>query len=395
MQVFLSYAAVDRPHAVRVHRALIEAGHDVFFDREDLPPGEAFHARIARAIERTDLFVFLASPAALDAGSYTLNELAIAERRFVRASGRVLPVLLQPVDYAALPPFLRAVTVLETAGDIPAAVVDAVTGLARARHRRRLAIAAGGIAGAALVGGILAWHTRDDAPPGIGDDGAPLVRVPAGVARLGGSDTTPPRDVYLEAFEIDRHEVTVARYAAFLAATGRVRVPDGWEQVEPGVHDGLPVVGVDWHDADAYCRWAGRRLPTEAEWEKAARGADGRRYPWGDAAPTVAHANFDNAAPDAYDGGLAPVGSHPRGRSPYGVDDLAGNAAEWVADWYTESFPHPTVHNPRGPPHGETRVVRGGARFDPGSHQAAAARWFGAPDLRLDSIGFRCARDAR
>ncbi|MGD9603666.1 MAG: SUMF1/EgtB/PvdO family nonheme iron enzyme [Gammaproteobacteria bacterium] len=394
MHVFLSYAAVDRPHAVRVHRALVEAGHDVFFDREDLPPGEAFHTRIARAIERTDLFVFLASPAALDAGSYTLNELAIAERCFARASGRVLPVLLQPVDYATLPAYLRTVTVLETQGDVPAAIVDAVSGLARARRRRWLTVAAGSLAGVALLTGIFAWLARDPTP-GIGNDGAPLVHVPAGVALLGGDDTAPPREVYLDAYEIDRHEITVARYAAFLAATGRTRAPDGWAQVVPGEHDALPVVGVDWHDADAYCRWAGRRLPTEAEWEKAARGSDGRRYPWGEGIPTQAHANFGNAAPDAYDGGLAPVGTHPRGRSPYGVDDLAGNAAEWVADWYADTFPHPTVRNPRGPASGETRAVRGGARFDPESYQVASARWFGAPDLRLDSIGFRCARDAR
>ncbi len=136
-------------------------------------------------------------------------------------------------------------------------------------------------------------------------------------------------------------------------------------------------------------------MPTDTEWEKAARGADGRRYPWGAATPTLDHANFQNASAETYDGGLRNVGTHPAGRSPFGVDDLAGNAAEWVADWFTESFPHSERRNPKGPETGTARVVRGGGRFDQGDRLVVTKRFHGNPDLRTEDIGFRCVRDMR
>lgn len=397
MKIFLSYAAPDRTQADAVHRALREAGHEVFFDREDLPPGEEFHGRIRQAIERSHVFVILLTPQALDAGSYTLTELAIADRTFARVSGRVLPVLVKSVDYAALPALVKAVTVLEPPGDLASAVVDAVHLLARARRWRLLRNGAGALAASALLAfalwAVQAWRATGGERQG--NDGAPLVAIPAGTAILGDDDTVPRREVYLDAYFIDRFEITVARYAEFLAATGRVGAPDGWSAADLEEDAELPVVGVDWRDAEAYCRWAGRRLPTEAEWEKAARGADERRYPWGNETPTLAHANFANAAPEPYDGGLLPVGTHPRGRSPYGVHDLAGNVSEWVADWYSERFRRSDVRNPHGPTAGETRVVRGGDRYAPAAQQRASLRWFGAPDLRTDALGFRCAEDAR
>ena len=395
MRIFLSYASQDRPSAEAINRALLEQGHDVFFDREDLPPGEEFHARIRRAIEKADLFVFLVSEDAIDSGSYTLNELEIAEKSLKRASGRLLPVLLQPTAIERLPALVKSVTVLDSPGNVPAAVADAVHRIALDRRRSLLWRVGGGIAAAVLVAAIV-WFVRSTGAPAseiTGQDGAPAILVPAGNFTMGDDEESPRREVYLDAFYIDRYEVTTGRYAKFLAATGSARPPDGWEALDLNRDDDLPVVGVDWNDAAAYCKWAGRRLPTETEWEKAARGSDGRRYPWGDASPTLDLANYQNASPDAYDGGLAEVGTHPAGLSPYGVHDLAGNASEWVSDWYSDSFPVGDVRNPKGPEAGTERVIRGSGRFDPAERLVATKRYHGTPDLRAEDIGFRCARD--
>lgn len=396
MKVFLSYASQDRPVAEAINRALLEQGHDVFFDRDDLPPGEEFHIRIRRAIEQSDLFVFLVSEQAIDPGSYTLNELDIAEKSLRRASGRLLPVMLQPVALDRLPPFVKSVTVLETPGNVPAAVADAVHRIDLER-RRALLVKAGAAALAVLVVAAGAWSylsTRSAPTETTGKDGAPLVLVPAGSFVMGDDEESPRREIYLDAFYIDRFEVTTARYAKFLEATGSSYPPEGWEALDLNRGSDLPVVGVDWNDADAYCKWAGRRLPTDSEWEKAARGADERRYPWGNESPGPDRANFENTSPEPYDGGLAKVGGHPAGRSPYGVEDLAGNAAEWVADWYSERFRTGDVRNPKGPESGEGRVIRGSARFDPPDRLVVTKRYQGNPELRREDVGFRCARDA-
>jgi len=396
MKVFLSYASQDREAASAINRALLNQGHDAFFDREDLPPGEEFHMRIRRAIERSDLFVCLVTEHALDPGSYTLTELDIAQKVLARTHGRLLPVLLEPIPFARLPEFLTSVTVLDTQGDITAAVADAVDRIARERRWRLAKRAALAAAAAGAAAGVW-WLVPPGAPADeiIGSDGAPAVLIPAGSFVMGDDQESPRREIYLDAFYIDRFEVTVGRYAKFLAATGSSRPPAGWETVEPGRADELPVVGVDWSDASAYCKWAGRRLPTEAEWEKAARGSDERRYPWGDESPTLDRTNYVNTSPEAYDGGLHKVGSHPSGRSPYGIHDLAGNVNEWVADWYAESFRAADVRNPKGPDQGEGRVVRGGGRFESAERLLSTKRYYAKPDTRGDDIGFRCAQDAR
>ncbi len=394
MRIFLSYASEDRASADAIRLAL-QGEHDVFFDREDLPPGGEYHARIRRGIEESDLVIFLVSPKTLDAGSYTLNEIAIAEKKWPSADGRVLPVLLERVNAKELPAYLASVTFLETPGNLPAAVADAVYRIARERRGKRLRtmLPIAVICALAAAAAVWYWAGRGDSPMRTGSDGAPAVRVPGGNFTFGDDEVSPLRQLYVDPFYIDRFEVTTARYAKYLESTASPIKPDHWDEIAGERRDELPVIGVSWNEANAYCRWAGRRLPTEAEWEKAARGADARTYPWGEAAPTVNHANYLNTAPAPYEGALAPVGAHPQGQSPHGVDDLAGNASEWVADWFSESFATDDVYNPRGPSEGEKKVIRGGGRYDPAERLRAAARQFASPDTRSDDIGFRCASD--
>ena len=395
MKIFLSYASQDREVARAIERDLTEQGHDVFFDRDDLPPGQEFHARIRRAIQESHLLIFLITPDAVDAGSYSVSEIEIAEKAWRRASGRLLPVLLRPTPIESIPRFVRSVTFLETTGNIPAAVAAAVHRLESSRTRKRV-ITVGGAAVTLKLLALAAWRLSNREPDTeiAGRDGAPAVLIPEGTFTMGDDEASPQRQVYVGAFYMDRFEVTTGRYAEFLAATGLEERPYEWELLTLPIGEDLPVVGVDWNEARASCDWAGKRLPTEAEWEKAARGTDARRFPWGNSSPTLDHANFQNMSPTGYDGGLEPVGTHRLGDSPFGISDLAGNASEWVSDWYSESFATTDVHDPDGPDTGERKVIRGGGRFDPGERMVVANRYYASPDTRGEDIGFRCASDA-
>jgi hypothetical protein len=282
MRVFLSYSSSDRTLVEPIYLALRAQGHMVFFDRAELPAGEEYDARIRRAIEKSQLVLFMASPDSLDPGSYTLTELAIAQKTWGHPAGRVLPVILRPISLERIPPYLKSVTLLEPEGDLTASVADQVYRIAQARRRARLKNTAAVLVAAVVCAGVYAyWMFRDPAAEITGNDGAIAVVVPAGNFVMGDDVESPLREVYLDNFYIDKYEVTLSRYAKFVAATGGARPPEGWQQLHLESAGALPVVGVDWHDAEAYCRWAGKRLPTESEWEKAARGGDGRKYPVG------------------------------------------------------------------------------------------------------------------
>src|SRR5581483_7438365 len=375
MRIFLSYASSDRAKVEPVYLSLsAERRHEVFFDRASLPPGEAFDARIRAAIERADLFVFFVSPDAMDAGSYTLSELATAQQTWPHPAGQVLPILLAATAVDTLPAYLKAVTLLEPTGNLNADVANAVARIepTRERARQMKSIGALGVVILLCAAAALVWHRRDvwlSRSPALemtGKDGAPMRLIPGGAFIIGDDEEAPKREIYLDAFYIDTFEVSVARYAAFMQASGNVHAPEGWPE-DPGKVANLPVVGVDWRDAEAYCKWAGKRLPTDAEWEKAAHDNDERLYPWGNDSPTPERAALMKTAEKAYTGGLDPIGSHPSGASSAGVQDLAGNASEWVADWYAESFARDDVRNPKGPESGTERVIRGGGWQDGGT----------------------------
>jgi len=394
MKIFLSYASEDRALAEPINLALLAQGHDVFFDRDDLQPGAEYDNRVRRAIERADLFVFLVSSKSIQASRYTLSELAIAQRTWKHPDGRVLPVMIEAFPVAHLPAYLRSVTLLEPQGNLTASVADAVSRVAAARRkrvRRRYALSGATllIAAVALALGI----PRRPPAQTLHPDGSVGVLIPGGRFVLGDDEHTPLREIVLDAFRIDRNEITTAQYARFLEASGSSQQPDYWDQAaSAGNH---PVIGVSWYEAQAYCAWAGRRLPTDAQWEAAARGADQRLHPWGNEAPDATRARFAIGAQHPYRDGLAAVGTHPAGASAHEVHDLAGNASEWVLDWYAEGIERDQTHDPTGPASGATRVIRGGGFHDPAMRLFSAQRFHADPHTRGDDLGFRCALAAR
>jgi formylglycine-generating enzyme required for sulfatase activity len=203
-----------------------------------------------------------------------------------------------------------------------------------------------------------------------------------------------PHEVYLSSYAIDRTEVTVASYRRCVDA-GYCAAPPFAEGGMRFDRPSYPVTLVSWQDAVTYCAWAGGRLPTEAEWERAARGPSSRRYPWGNVYDpfVLNHGRLDRDALDASDGflELAPVGSFPDGRTPDGIADMAGNVEEWVADYFAPEYPKESVVDPKGPETGEERVVRGGSYWHGRSRVRSAAREKDSATSRRPWRGFRCA----
>lgn len=207
------------------------------------------------------------------------------------------------------------------------------------------------------------------------------------------SDEFPAHDVTLDAFWMDRREVTNARYDQCVAAGACNALPYSGGAARFS-HADLPAVLVTWSEASAFCEWDGGRLPTEAEWERAARGLLGRRYPWGNVYnPLLAnHGRFGSDELDAIDGFLevAPVGSFPWGKSAEGIEDLGGNVEEWVRDAFAPHYDPAPVRNPMGPPSSELRVVRGGSFKKGRAATRAAYRSADFASTRSTARGFRC-----
>ncbi len=204
-------------------------------------------------------------------------------------------------------------------------------------------------------------------------------------------DEFPQHQVFVDDFYIDVHEVTNAQYKAYLDST-KAEAPPRWINGNYGIgEDGLPVISITFDEAAAYAKWMGKRLPTEAEWEKAARGTDGRTYPWGEGFDRTLANNGET---------LQPIMSYPGGISPYGCFDMSGNAAEWVDGWY-EAYPRgPEDVIPKGVPdrnevfRKNRRVYRGGSWNSFSKYLRCANREHTPEGERWVYVGFRCAKDA-
>jgi len=217
------------------------------------------------------------------------------------------------------------------------------------------------------------------------------------------SDEYPLELVALKTYLIDIYEVSNEKYLEFVKATGHPPALDDscttdacregnlWKGDSfPTVIRRQPVTQVSWYDADAYCKWKGKRLPTEAEWEKAARGPSGSMYPWGNGSPK-GKASYRRKWKGLYT--MTNVGSYPGGVSVYGVHDMAGNVWEWVGDWYSRTYYRQgTKKNPQGWDDGEYKSLRGGSWVNNSDTLRSAFRRWSQPDVKFNDTGFRCAR---
>lgn len=250
----------------------------------------------------------------------------------------------------------------------------------------------------ALVCGLALTISTVPFGPVLGKDD--MVRIPRGEFVMGSPEHRDEHThrVVLDAYELDTYEVSNAQYKAFVKATGHP-APAYWD--DPRLNnDNQPVVGVNWYDAKAFCEWKGKRLPTEAEWERAAKGPDGTgHYPWGHQKPSPQRANYGQNL-----GRTAPVDSYPEGTSGFGAYNMAGNVFEWVSDWYQQDYyKTSSALNPQGPEQGydwanqgPVKVLRGGSWLAPESSLHTSHRFWNQPENNSYGVGlgFRCARSA-
>jgi formylglycine-generating enzyme required for sulfatase activity len=261
--------------------------------------------------------------------------------------------------------------------------------------RRIFLLALLGLTIESCQGALLSDTSEREFPKEItGKDGAPMMLVLAGEFLYGDDN----QRISLPAFYMDKYELTVSRYASFLQASGRMQ-PEYWNQASLVSAGDRPVIGVDWYDAYTYCRQYAKRLPTEQEWEKAARGTDGRKYPWGNDEPSDRYANFGKEWDNLnYESELlTAVGSYEDGKSPFGIYDLAGNVWEWTStggiydlagnvwEWTSTGGVNHLV-----------KVVRGGSWHDGPSNLRSARPHVVEPSIRTSwTGGFRCVQDGK
>ncbi len=389
-------------------------GLDGFFDVYSLKPGDMISVEISRGLEECDIYVPILSRAALKSPwcEEEINAaITLSKMPGRRGCPRIVPVLVE--DCAdEMPLFLRTRLYVKFAGRYDDALGELLSkgfGVAvEATKAQSLAMRSSWrtalIVVSILAGFLLLAFTGSKlieilARPGIGStkisliDGATMAYVPAGKFTMGSndySDEKPPHTVSLDAFWIDKSEVTNALFKRCVEV-GKCSAPSQSSSSTRSFYFGnsqfvnYPVIYVTWDDANKYCTWASKRLPTEAQWEKAARGTDGRVYPWGN----TYDKNRLNA--ESTVGDTTEVGKFPSGASPYGALDMAGNVQEWVADWYDkEYYGNSPNQNPKGPPSGNYHILRGGSWYDGPANLHTTVRF---PNWIQSNVyaGFRCA----
>lgn len=376
VDAFISYAREDEQHVETLskHLSLLRRqGRIRAWTDHEINAGDSLRREIDDALERAELVLLLVSPDFVACDDCWDVELRRAlERR--TAGVRVVPIIVRPTDWQSsalgeLQALPRNGEPIITWPHRDEAWLEVVQGLRRILDERDPG-------------------TVQDRPAPPGEDhrhrdGSVLVYVPAATYPLGSADldevSSPSRRVDLDGFWIGKHPVTNAQYRAFLEAAPGPE-PRYWSAPRFAGPD-QPVVGITWQEADAYCRHAGLVLPAESWWEAAARGPEGRLYPWGDTDPTSERAIFAGASGSP--AAPAPIGARPSGASPFGAHDLAGNVREWCVE--------PWGKQPGRAGTGNFRVVRGGAWNDPAWKLRAAWRTWSAAGDRSPAVGFRVA----
>jgi formylglycine-generating enzyme required for sulfatase activity len=440
LRVFLCHSSNDKPAVRELYQKLrAETWVEPWLDEEELYPGQAWNMEIEKAVEAADAIIVCLSKGSVTKEGYVQRELrSVLDFADYKPEGTlyVMPVRLEECE----PPrrlrawqyadyfegqreraFQRLLVSLKRRADALGLMAEESdhgqieeeiykTLKPKVPVSKPSSIFAPrlfGLGGVILIGlvfwGISALFNNQPTanhPPGIGStmisekDGMVMVFVPAGEFTMGSdtgeSDEKPAHTVTLDAFWIDQTEVTNAMYAKCISDGGCTPPSSSKSYTHDSYYGNLiyvdyPVIYVNWNQANAYCEWVGRRLPTEAEWEKAARGMDRGIYPWGNDAPKDTLLNYKSNVGDTTE-----VGKYPAGASAYGAYDMAGNVWEWVSSLY-RPYPYSADDGREGLTASESRVLRGGAWYDFDSDVRSADRNWDDPTYSNDNFGFRCS----
>ena len=443
MTAFISYSRVNSDFAVNIAKDLKLAGFDVWLDQLDIPTGARWDDEIEKALEASNIFLIVLSPESIQSQNVK-DEIGYA----IDAGKHILPVV---IENCKVPFRLRRFQYVDfTAASYEQSLVKIKYLLGNTKELRavrtettpvkpaRKGISAIMIAVAVVIlialaflfktiftnasptstGEVLSTDTST-LPPSLETpkteithtptapsntitdiNNVQMVFIPSGMFTMGNENDDvneqPVHTVNVSAFYMDEYEVTNILYQACVDSGDCQPPANPTSKTHTGYYgnpsyNDYPVIYVDWSMAKAYCEWRGARLPTEAEWEKAARGTDGQIYPWIGNDVDCAHANFKGCGGDTVE-----VGSYKQGVSAYGLYDMAGNVWEWVSDWYQDNYYALIGNNaldPQGPASGTSRVIRGGSWFNSNKSIRTTIRNYSDPLKTYDYVGFRCASD--